>query len=370
MVRPALFLALALAASLVAPALDAGGAAAQTVTGRLTGRVADTSGAALPGVTVTITSEMLREPFILLTDEVGRYTSPPLIIGEYTVSFDLAGFEPQKREGVQVRAGDVVVLDRQMVVGAVTESVQVVAAAPPPPQPFPRFEAPPPPQTIPIPKEALASVCGPGQPDAANIEVGKIIGHRDEKSRQVFGVRDILLLDIGADFGATIGQNYVVRRRFRLGDKGVPLKEATFGEQTAALVQVVETHPATSVAVVVYTCGELFAGDTLEPFEPLPVLSAGPAGAPRFDDPAHIIFGEHGHSMAAPRQLMVIDRGTAHGAERGQRLTIFRRVQGDGGPVSTIADAVVIAVRENSATIRIERASDAVSVGDLVALHR
>ena len=34
------------------------------------------------------------------------------------------------------------------------------------------------------------------------------------------------------------------------------------------------------------------------------------------------------------------------------------------------ADAVVIAVREHSATIRIERSSDAVAIGDLVALHR
>ena len=34
------------------------------------------------------------------------------------------------------------------------------------------------------------------------------------------------------------------------------------------------------------------------------------------------------------------------------------------------ADAIIIAVRAESATIRIERASDAVSIGDLVALHR
>lgn len=345
-------------------------ASAQGVSGRLTGRVSDASGAALPGVTVTITSDMLRQPVLLITDEVGRYNSPPLPAGRYTVTFELGGFDPQKRDGIEVRAGDVVVLDRQLLVGAVTENVEVVAEAPPPPVPFPKFEAPPPPKTIPIPKEELASVCGPGQPDAANGAIGSIIGHRDEKTRSVFGVRDILLLDIGADFGAAVGHNYVVRRRFRLGDKTAPTKLATFGEQTAALVQVVETHAATSVAVVVYTCGELYAGDSVERFDPLPLLSARGSGAPQFEDPARVIFGEHGQGMAAPQQLMVIDRGAADGAERGQRLTVFRRVQGERGPVSTIADAVVIAVREHSATIRIERASDAVSVGDLVALHR
>ena len=341
----------------------------QGLAGRLTGRVSDTSGAALPGVTVSITSDVLRQPAVLITDDVGRYNSPLLPAGHYVVVFDLAGFEPQRRDGVEVRGGEVVVLDRQLLVAAVTESVEVVGKAPPPPQPFPKFEAPPAPKITPVPREALASVCGPGQPGVEDVSVGSIIGHRDEKNRTVFGVRDILLLDIGHDFGAAVGQNYVVRRRFRIGDKTAPQKAAIMGDQTAALVQVVETHAATSVAVVVYTCGELFAGDTLEPFDPLPVLSARPSGAPQFEDPARIILGEHGQSMSAPKGLMVMDRGSADGAERGQRLTIFRRVQGPRGPVSRIADAIVIAVREHSATIRIERASDAVSVGDLVALH-
>jgi hypothetical protein len=343
---------------------------AQGVAGRLTGRVADASGAALPGVTVTISSDMLAAPVVVITDEVGQYNSPLLPAGRYAVTFELSGFEPYTRRGVEVRAGEVAVLDRQLGVGALTENVEVVAPAPPAPKPFPRFEAPPPPKVTPLPKEVLASVCGPGQPDGSDRTLGTIIGHRDEKSRTIFGVRDILLLDIGAEAGAQVGQNFVVRRRFRVGDKSAPLKQASFGEQTAALVQVVETAPSTSIAVVVYTCGELYAGDTLEPFDPLPLLSAVTSGDPQFDDPGHIIFGEHGQAMGAPKMFMVIDRGAAHGTERGQRLTIFRRVQGNRGPVSTIADAIVIAVREQSATIRIERASDAVSIGDLVALHR
>jgi hypothetical protein len=58
------------------------------------------------------------------------------------------------------------------------------------------------------------------------------------------------------------------------------------------------------------------------------------------------------------------------GVQRGQRLTIFRRPQGDAGRALTIGDAVVVALRADSATIRIERATDAIEVGDLVALHR
>jgi hypothetical protein len=343
---------------------------AQSDGARLTGRVTDASGAALPGVAVTIASPRLSAPVVVVTDSVGRYNAPPLPPGTYAVTFELAGFEAGTREGLELQAGQVFVLDRHLTLAQVTETVEVVASAPPPPGPAPRFEAPRPPQTQPVPPEVLASVCGPGQPELYTLTLGRIVGHRDEKNRTLFGAGDILVLDAGQAVGAAPGQNYVVRRRFRVGDKSLPMNGASFGEHTAGLVQVVHATTDHSIAVVVYACGELVAGDSIEPFDPLPMLRALAAGTPQFDEPAQIVFGEDGHDMGAPRQLMVIDRGRAHGAERGQRVTIFRRPQGTRGPVSAIADAIVIAVRADSATIRIERASDAVVVGDMVAFHR
>jgi hypothetical protein len=57
------------------------------------------------------------------------------------------------------------------------------------------------------------------------------------------------------------------------------------------------------------------------------------------------------------------------GVQRGQQVTIFRRPHADGMPL-TIGDGVIVSVRADSATIRIERVIDAVVVGDMVALHR
>jgi len=341
----------------------------------LTGRVTDGSGAALPGVTVTVTPVAGGAPSSTVTDGVGQFLSAPLAAGDYTVGFSLSGFAPQSRQGITLRPGDVFLLDQQLGLASLTESVQVVAAAPvppPPPAPLPpvKLEAPKRPEPVPVPKELLASVCGPGRPTDAALSIGKLLAHRDEPSRTLYGNGDVLLLDIGTDVGLVPGQNLVVRRRFRVGDKAQPRHRASFGEQTAGLIQVVETGPLSSVAVVVYTCGELFAGDVVEPFDALPLMTARALGTPQFDDPAHIVLGEHGQTLGATRALMVIDRGAAAGAERGQRITIFRRVLGDRGPVRPIADAIIVAVRSESATIRIERTSDAVSVGDLVALHR
>lgn len=364
---------LALAAGLAAPQGVAGQAADQ---GRLTGRVTDGSGAALPGVTVTIRGAA-GAPSLVVTDGVGQFLSPPLPAGTYAVTFELAGFELRTRPAVVLASGDVFILDQQLGIASLAETVEVVAEAPAPPPPPPPAPAEPPvrlaapkrPQARPVPAELLASVCGPGKASDASLTIGHLVAHREEPKRQLYGRGDLLVLDIGHDLGLEVGQNLVVRRRFRIGDKGAPAARAAFGEQTAGLIQVVETSQASSVAVVVYACGELFAGDGVEPFDALPMWTSRVPRTPQFDDPARIILGDHGQTLGAERSLMVIDRGAAQGAERGQRLTIFRRTLGDQGPVLAIGDAVIVAVRAQSATIRLERVSDAVSVGDMVALH-
>lgn len=346
---------------------------AQEPRATVTGRVTDGSGGALPGATVTIApADGTAPPAVAVTDGVGQYLSAPLPPGTYTVTVELTGFTPQVRPNVVLRGGDVLVLDQSLTVAQLSESLEVVAPAPVAPPPVPPLKLDPPakPAIVPVPKEVLASVCGPGRPGDTPLTIGRLLALRDEPRRMIYGNGDVLVLDVGADIGLVAGQNLVVRRRFRVGDKSQPRGRAEFGEQTAGLIQVVESNPATAIAVVVYTCGELFPGDAVEPFDALPLVTVQAGGAPHFDDPAHIVLGEHGQTLGAERQLMVIDRGTAQGAARGQRITIFRRALGDRGPVQTIADAVIVSVRAESATIRIERTRDAVSVGDLAALHR
>lgn len=337
---------------------------------RLTGRVTDGSGAALPGVSVTIASPRLERAAAVVTDGVGRYLSPALPSDTYNITFELPGFQTRTHPGVFLRPGEVLILNRQMGLASLAETVEVVAPAPAPPPPAVRIEMPKRPQPQPVPKEMLASVCGPRQPVGPSLALGHVVAHRDEPKRQLFGNGDAVVIDVGTNLGVATGHNFVVRRQFRVDDKKVPLKLASFGEQTAGLVQVVETGPETSTAVVVYLCGELFAGDSIESFDALPMWTSQEVGTAQFDEPARIVFGEHGQIMGSPGRLMVIDKGLTWGARRGQHLTIFRRTLGGEGAISTIAAAIVVAVHADSATIRIERASDAVMVGDMVALHR
>ena len=341
---------------------------AQSNDARFTGRITDESGAALPGATITITSSSLSAPIAIVSDMVGQYLSPTLPPGTYTLTFEMPGFETRTNKDVIIGAGDVFVLDRQLGLASLAEKVEVVAPVIVPPKP-PR-EVEPAIEFKPVPKEVLASVCGPGQATGPEMSVARILGHRSDGDRQLFGKGDALVLDAGSDSGLSVGENFVVRRRFRIGDKTVPVKYASFGDQVAGLIQVVGVEPASSVAVVVYACGEFRTGDPVVRFDALPMITQKLDGVPAFDNPAKIIIGDDGQTLGATQQLMVINFGTLHGVQRGQALTIFRKPHSDRGPIQTIGEGVVIAVREESATIRIEKTRDAVSVGDMVALHR
>lgn len=345
--------------------------AAQGEHARLTGRVTDGSGLALPGVTVSVAPASGKgKPAVVVTDAVGQYQTPPMPPGTYAVSFEMSGFETRTNPAVVLGAGEVFILDRQLGLAQLTETVTVTGEAPKPPPAVPLTPLRKKPEIVPVPKLLLASVCGPDKPGEEDVTVGHIVGHRDEPRREMFGPGDAVVLDVGADMGMKTGDNYVVRRRFQYGDKGVPLKEATFGGQAAGLVQVVDAAPESSVAVVVYACAEFMAGDTLAPFEPLPVLAPDASGEPQFGDPAQVVFGELGRATGSTNQLMVIDRGYSQGVVRGQRITLFRPATATGGPVIRLGDGVIVAVRPQSATIRIDRANDAVDVGTLVAVHR
>src|ERR1051326_8067900 len=81
-------------------------AAAQNITSAsIDGVVSDESGAALPGVTVTISSPALQvSQLTTATDGQGHYRFIDLPRGTYQLRFELQGFDPLVRTGLEVNA--------------------------------------------------------------------------------------------------------------------------------------------------------------------------------------------------------------------------------------------------------------------------
>ena len=106
---------------------------AQTVsstTGAINGTVTDSTKAVLPGVTVTLSGPAVMGTPSAVTDASGAFRFPSLAPGEYRLAFELAGFGPVNRSGVQVSLGFTATVNIEMTPGAVAETVTVSGASP------------------------------------------------------------------------------------------------------------------------------------------------------------------------------------------------------------------------------------------------
>jgi hypothetical protein len=106
-------------------------ALAQTNQAGIVGTVTDSSGGALPGVTVSAASPALQVPTVTaVTDEKGQYRITSLPPGVYAVTYELAGFQTIIRDGVRLPVNFVVTLDQSLGLGTLQETVTVSGASP------------------------------------------------------------------------------------------------------------------------------------------------------------------------------------------------------------------------------------------------
>jgi outer membrane receptor for ferrienterochelin and colicin len=103
-------------------------AGAQSTTGTISGRVVDTQERSVPGVTVSVESPNLQGVRTAVTSENGDYIFTLLPSGQYTIRFELSGFQNQERV-VTVAPTQVVPIDITMGLAGVSETVDVVGRA-------------------------------------------------------------------------------------------------------------------------------------------------------------------------------------------------------------------------------------------------
>jgi len=107
-------------------------AQSQATDGTIEGAITDSTGAVLPGVTVTITNVDTGTDRAVVTNERGLFRAPLLPLGTYKVSAELQGFKRFEKTGITLSVGQTVVVNAAMSVGQVSETVRVSAADAPP----------------------------------------------------------------------------------------------------------------------------------------------------------------------------------------------------------------------------------------------
>jgi hypothetical protein len=120
--------ALATVLAVSASAFAQGGGASST--GSISGQISDAQGGVLPGVTVTATSPAQIGALTAVSNEAGIYRFPAVPPGEYRLSFELAGFQTNVRDGIRITLGFNAQVNVALNVATLQETVTVSGASP------------------------------------------------------------------------------------------------------------------------------------------------------------------------------------------------------------------------------------------------
>ncbi len=102
----------------------------QSVTGQISGTVADQSGGSLSGAVVTVTHILSQQVRSFTTDDTGYFVFPNLVPGAYNLRITQAGFKAHDQRNINVNATERVNLPEiRMAIGDVATTVEVDAAA-------------------------------------------------------------------------------------------------------------------------------------------------------------------------------------------------------------------------------------------------
>ena len=104
-------------------------ASAQTGAASLTGIVTDSSGAAVPGATVTATNQATNVDYTAISNEAGNYTVTSMPVGAYIIKAELSRFKTAATKPIQMEAQQVVRLDFKLELGGIEETVEVTSEA-------------------------------------------------------------------------------------------------------------------------------------------------------------------------------------------------------------------------------------------------
>src|SRR6266576_7083027 len=102
----------------------------QTPSGEISGTVVDTSGLAVPGVTITLTNPATNVVRNVQTNESGVYVIAAIPPGTYDVKAELSGFGTVERKNIVVQVGSANRIAFTLQVGTLSETVEVTAGSP------------------------------------------------------------------------------------------------------------------------------------------------------------------------------------------------------------------------------------------------
>jgi hypothetical protein len=201
------------------------------------------------------------------------------------------------------------------------------------------------------------------------VDAIRIVGSQDTVDRGTFGMPEVLVLNGGTNRGLKVDTLYFVRRLYRTAETQHDKLAHTV--QTGGWVRVVAVNEKMALVSPVHACGDIRAGDYLEPFV-APVVQEGDAMLPlvqnelNFDEYARVLHGDIERRSAGTNEFATLDHGSDRNIRVGTRFAIYRDLKLAQNPLKRIGEAVAVSVGPSMTLVRLTSARDAVFPGDVM----
>jgi len=151
--------------------------------------------------------------------------------------------------------------------------------------------------------------------------------------------------------------------------------------EDVAIIRVTHLNPEGAVARVTFSCGSIFPGDTVVPFQarPVPQFTVTPPldhFTPLNKNRQHgrIVASRNNHGFLGEQTVVYLNLGGGDGAKPGQRFRIYKVLPSHPTgsltkmpvPPETIGEAVVLSVQEKSCVAMVVASYREISAGDFV----
>ncbi len=159
----------------------------------------------------------------------------------------------------------------------------------------------------------------------------KIVGATDESDKYNYSQNDFLYINMGQNKGVNVGDVFaVVRPRAQVKSKWSSKSDLGFYVQEVGALQIVKVNAEVSVARVKSSCDTFLLGDLVQLVEKRtsPVYEQRPAldifAAPSGKAEGRILMARDGAEMLTRDYIAYVDLGADNNVRVGDHLTIFR----------------------------------------------
>ncbi|MDL2718976.1 MAG: FlgT C-terminal domain-containing protein [Acidobacteriota bacterium] len=211
--------------------------------------------------------------------------------------------------------------------------------------------------------------------DVEGVFPGEIVSAEKDKSQTLFMLGDILYINLGERDGLVAGMEFSVLRPRQVVNKWGSITDVVgrlYG--TPGRIRVICVQERSAIVEISYSCVDVQIGDSIMPFEPIPVpLARRTQFATICDTPngkatGHIVVTRLGETPIGTDSVVYLDLGEADGLNPGDFLTVFRASGRAEGVRTILGEASILTTRDRTSVAIVTLMTDTIYVGDSVEL--